>query len=67
MLVQYTSLSSLSEAEKQQLKSIVSRIVLEGRKYIDFNGKYLAVHDLLVQKRIWENEARGVNQQPLFG
>ena len=67
MLIQYTSLSSLSEAEKQQLKSIVSRIVLEGRKYIDFNGKYLAVNDLLVQKRIWENEARGVSHRPLFG
>lgn len=67
MLVQYTPLSSLSEAEKQQLKSVVSRIVLEGRKYIDFNGKYLAVNDLMAQKRVWENEARGITHQPLFG
>lgn len=67
MLVQYTSLSSLNAAELQELRHFVSNMVLEGRRFITFQGKCISTAELQVQKRIWENEVRGSTRQALFG
>ena len=67
MLVQYTPLSSLSEAEKSRLKLVLYRMVLEGRLYIDFEGKYLAVNDLLEQRQAWQQADNEAHRKILFG
>jgi hypothetical protein len=67
MLVQYTPVSSLTEAEKLQLRIMMGRMVLEGRAYIDFFGKYLAVNELLALKRTWESATPVTGRQTLLG
>jgi hypothetical protein len=67
MLVQYTPVSSLTEAEKLQLRVMMNRMVLEGRTYIDFFGKYLLVNELLALKRTWESIAPVTGRQTLLG
>lgn len=68
MLVTYTPVSTLSEQEKLQLRVMLGRMVLEGRAYIDFFGKYLAVSELMALKRTWESARTGVTRkQTLLG
>jgi hypothetical protein len=61
MLVQYTHLSELSEAEQQRLKAFVIRQAF-GDGPIIFEGKALQRTEVLTQKRIWENELRTSNR-----
>lgn len=68
MLVQYTPVSSLTEQEKLRLRVMMNQMVLEGRAYIDFFGKYLSVNELLALKRTWESASTGVvGKQTLLG
>ena len=67
MLVQYTPVASLTEAEKLQLRVMLGRMVLEGRAYIDFFGKYLSVNELLALKKTWESTAPVTGRQTLLG
>lgn len=46
MLVQYTHLSELSTEQKNRLQNILSTNILEGRKFIQFEGMTLSVNEL---------------------
>jgi hypothetical protein len=64
MLIEYTPVSSLTESEKLQLRVMMNNMVIEGRVYIDFFGKYLQVNELLQLKKSWQNET---NTRVLLG
>jgi len=63
MLVEYTSLSSLSESELQALKASVRGLTLEGRgSHWVWNGKTFNMAELISAKRVWEQSARPSGQ-----
>ena len=68
MLVQYTTLSSLSAAELQSLKSVVtSGVQLEGRQHFEFMGKTFSVSEILAAKRVWEQQSQAARSNQLNG
>ena len=67
MLVQYTSVGSLSEGELQALKSAIIGMQLEGRgSHFVFQGKTFNMSELIGYKQMWENTAKAPGK-PLFG
>lgn len=63
MLVQYTSVSSLSPSERAALlASVGSAIALEGREYYTFNGKTFHTAEILHEKRFLAERAKGPRQ-----
>lgn len=67
MLVPYTKISDLSPEQKQRLKAMLSRVVLEGRTIFEFEGAVLSINEVKAQKRVWEGEGKPSSRQVLLG
>lgn len=64
MLVEYTSISTLSENELAALKAaVMSGAQLEGQQYFSFGGKTFSISEITSAKRMWEHQWRGPGQQ----
>ena len=64
MLVEYTSLSSLSPEELASLKQSVRGLTLEGRgSHWVWNGKTFNMSELISAKRMWEGAHKTGGQQ----
>lgn len=65
MLVQYTPLSALTEAELQRLRQQVGTRPIQG--HVLFEGRSLQGAEVAARQRVWEAEARGRGRQTLLG
>ena len=67
MLIEYTPISSLSEADLNSLKAAVRGMTLESsRTSFAYGGKVFNMRELISAKQMWEAQHRGPGQN-LFG
>ena len=58
MLVSYTEISQLTEAQKQRLKTFLGGRILEGHAYVQFEGMTLSVREVQMLQQLWESQAK---------
>lgn len=62
MLVEYTSIHSLTAEEITRLKKLVMGVNLESSAPFMFEGKVLNPHELQAARGLWEKQNKGPNQ-----
>jgi hypothetical protein len=62
MLVEYTTIASLSQAEQSALRGALRGLTLEStRQSFSWSGKVFNMGDVLFHKQMWENSPPNTN------